>query len=154
MSVDAQYYIEHQLTQPLMRLFGPIMANAESELFSGAHMRKLSNPTPATGALSMFVKKSLRCLGCKALIKDGSLCKHCLEHKAAEVVMEKLTDLNQKQQEYNRLWTNCQRCQGSFTQPVICSNRDCDVFYRRAGVRKEVQSMEESMARLKIDLSW
>merc|ERR1712176_967635 len=70
LSIDAAYYIEHQLQQPLLRIFGPIMPNAESELFSGAHMRKLSNPTPSSGALSMFVKKSVRCLGCKAVIKE------------------------------------------------------------------------------------
>merc|ERR1712159_150059 len=52
LSIDAQYYIEHQLQQPLMRIFGPIMPNAESVLFSGAHTRKLSNPTPATVALA------------------------------------------------------------------------------------------------------
>merc|ERR1719378_1106882 len=85
LSIDAQHYIEHQLQQPLMRIFGPIMADAESKLFRGEHTRKLNNPTPASGALAKFVTKSLRCLGCKAVIKEGALCKHCIEHKAAQV---------------------------------------------------------------------
>merc|ERR1719221_548428 len=44
LTIDAQYYIEHQLTQPLLRIFGPIMgdeAKAQSQLFCGAHTRKL-----------------------------------------------------------------------------------------------------------------
>ncbi|CAE8624823.1 unnamed protein product, partial [Polarella glacialis] len=86
-SIDAQYYIEHQLQLPLLRIFGPIMGDdskANSLLFSGAHTRKLTTPTPQGNALSMFVVKSLRCMGCKAVIKAGSLCEHCQEEKAAE----------------------------------------------------------------------
>jgi DNA polymerase delta subunit 1 len=154
LSIDAQYYIEHQLQQPLMRIFGPIMPNAESVLFHGAHTLVKSNPTPATGALAKFVTKSLRCLGCKAVIKQGSLCSHCLEEKGAEVVLSRVHDLREKEAEYNRLWTQCQRCQGSLMQPVICSNRDCDIFYRRAKARRDVESIQESIKRLQIDVKW
>jgi DNA polymerase delta subunit 1 len=154
MSIDAQYYIDHQLHQPLIRIFGPIMKDAESILFHGSHTRKLSQPSPATGLMAKFVTKSLRCLGCKAVIKQGSLCTHCLEEKAPEVVMAKVHELREKEAEYNRLWTNCQRCQGSLIQPVICSNRDCDVFYRRAKARRDVESIQESMKRLSVDVKW
>lgn len=154
LSIDAQHYIDHQLHQPLIRIFGPIMSDAESVLFSGAHTRKLSSSAPATGALAKFVTKSLRCLGCKALIKQGSLCAHCLEDKAPQVVIERMHELREKECEYNRLWTQCQRCQGSLLQPVICSNRDCEIFYRRAKARKDVESVQESIKRLQLDVTW
>merc|ERR1719387_3346482 len=73
LSIDAQHYIDHQLHQPLIRLFGPILPNAESVLFSGAHTRKIHIPTSTSGALSKFVTKGARCLGCKAVVKSGSL---------------------------------------------------------------------------------
>jgi len=154
LSIDAQHYIEHQLSQPLIRIFGPMMPNAESILFRGDHTRKLSNPTVVMGAMAKFVTKSLRCLGCKSVIKSGSLCAHCLEEKAAEVVIGKMSECREKEAEYNRLWTNCQRCQGSLLQPVICSNRDCDVFYRRAKARRDVENIQESIKRLQIDVRW
>jgi DNA polymerase delta subunit 1 len=154
LSIDAQHYIDHQLQQPLMRIFGPIMPDAESVLFSGPHMRILSNPTPQTGALAKFVTKSLRCLGCKAVIKQGSLCVHCLEEKAAQVVITRTHELREKEAEFNRLWTECQRCQGSMLQPVICSNRDCEIFYRRAKAKSDVETVQESMKRLQLDVSW
>eukprot|EP00929_Paragymnodinium_shiwhaense_P105428 TRINITY_DN7044_c0_g1_i1.p1 TRINITY_DN7044_c0_g1~~TRINITY_DN7044_c0_g1_i1.p1 ORF type:complete len:1040 (-),score=307.96 TRINITY_DN7044_c0_g1_i1:396-3515(-) len=154
LSIDAQYYIEHQLQQPLMRIFGPILPNAESKLFSGEHTRKLVKAAPASGAMARFASKGLRCLGCKALIKSGAFCVHCKEEKAADVMLEKLAEQREKEQEYNRLWTQCQRCQGSFLQPVICSNRDCDIFYRRVGARREIQAIQESMARMQLDCSW
>jgi len=154
LSIDAQHYIDHQLHQPLIRIFGPIMKDAESVLFHGMHTRKLSNPVPSSGALAKFVTRSLRCLGCKALIKSGSLCSHCLEDKAPQVVVAKMHELREKEAEYNRLWTNCQRCQGSLLQPVICSNRDCEVFYRRAKAKRDVESIQESIKRLQIDVAW
>jgi len=154
MSVDAEHYIEHQLKQPLIRIFGPTMANAESKLFSGVHMRTVAKPVSTSGAMAKFVTKSARCLGCKALIKSGALCEHCKENNAARIILEKAAEQQAKEAEYNKLWTNCQRCQGSFLQPVICSNRDCDVFYRRVGVRREIENVQEAMTRLKLDLSW
>merc|ERR1712048_716553 len=154
LSVDAQHYIDHQLHQPLMRIFGPIMANAESTLFKGAHVRKLSNPTPQTGALAKFVTKIVRCMGCKAVIKNGSLCEHCQQERAAEVVLNKVHDLREKEAEYHRLWTQCQRCQGSLLQPVICSNRDCDIFYRRAKARQDVENLQQQFQKLQLDNAW
>lgn len=153
-SIDAQYYIEHQLTLPLLRIFGPIMGDekkAQSLLFSGQHTRKLHTPTPQGGALAKFVTKSLRCMGCKAIIKAGLLCEHCEKEKAADVVIEQMENFRQKEEEYSRLWTQCQRCQGSLLEPVICSNRDCEIFYRRAKARKDVQLAQEQLARLKLD---
>lgn len=154
MSIDAQHYIEHQLQQPLMRIFGPILPNAESVLFRGDHTRKLSNPTPATGPMAKFVTKSVRCMGCKAVIKFGSLCEHCQKENAAEVVLDKVQELREKEAEYNRLWTECQRCQGSLLQPVICSNRDCDIFYRRAKARRDVETVQEQFKKLQLDVAW
>merc|ERR1712176_1666346 len=155
LSIDAQHYIDHQLHQPLMRIFGPIMPDAESKLLRGEHTRTVNKPTSSTNALAKFVTKSLRCLGCKTVIKSGALCEHCKNSsKAAEVILETTSEMQEKEQEYNSLWTQCQRCQGSFTQPVICSNRDCDIFYRRVGVRREVHQIQEAMSRLKLDLSW
>merc|ERR1719197_2180821 len=61
LSIDAQHYIEHQLHQPLMRIFGPIMKDAESKLFAGAHTLTISKPTPTSGAMARFVTRSVRC---------------------------------------------------------------------------------------------
>lgn len=157
LSIDAQYYIDHQLLQPLLRIFGPIMGDedkAKSRLFCGEHTRKLHTPTVQGGALSKFVTKSLRCLGCKALIKEGALCQHCLQERAAEVVVDRMRDLRLKEEYYARLWTECQRCQGSMLDPVICSNRDCGIFYRRAKTRKDIQQEQADLSRLSQNLAW
>lgn len=154
LSIDAQWYIEHQLQQPLMRIFGPILPNAESELFRGDHTRKVNKPAVASGPMAKFVMKGARCLGCKAVIKSGSLCKHCQVEKGPQVVLDKIHEFREKEAEFNRLWTQCQRCQGSMLQPVICSNRDCDIFYRRAKARRDVETLQEQFKQLQVDIQW
>jgi DNA polymerase delta subunit 1 len=154
LSIDAQYSIEHQLHKPLMRIFGPIMPNAESELLRGEHTRKVNKPTVPSGAMAKFMTKSTRCMGCKAIIKSGSLCKHCQIEKGAQVVLDKVHEFREKEAEFNRLWTQCQRCQGSMLQPVICSNRDCDIFYRRAKARRDVETLQEQFEQLQLDIQW
>jgi len=124
---------------------------AESLLFSGDHTRTVKVTTQQGGALAKFVTKSLRCMGCKAVIKQGMLCEHCQKDKAAEVVITQMNEFREKEEEYNRLWTQCQRCQGSLMETVICSNRDCDIFYRRAKARKDVQLAQEQLSRLRLD---
>merc|ERR1719261_1077692 len=103
-----------------MRIFEPIMPDAESILFAGDHTRRVSNLSSGSSAMSKFIKKSVRCMGCKAVIKSGCLCKQC------------------------------QRCQGSLHQEVICSNRDCDIFYRRTKVRRDVDIALEALSKLQI----
>lgn len=137
-----------------MRIFGPIMPDAESVLFKGDHTRKLNAPVSSGNALMKFATKSLRCLGCKAVIKQGALCAHCKETKGALVVMDNMASMREKEAEYSALWTQCQRCQGSLLQPVICSNRDCEIFYRRAKARRDIDILEETMERLNLDVDW
>lgn len=50
------------------------------------------------------------------------------------------------------LWLR--RCQGSLLQDVICINRDCPIFYRRAKVKKEVGALQETLQRLHLTNDW
>jgi DNA polymerase delta subunit 1 len=155
LSIDGYHYIEHQLKQPLMRIFENILPNAESLLFAGDHTRKVSNLAPSTGGLAGFVTKSLKCLSCKVVIKLGALCDHCKKNgKEAAVVLEKVRELREHEIAFNRLWSQCQRCQGSLCQDVICTSRDCPIFYRRTKVRKDAALALENVKRLQEASDW
>ena len=56
--IDCQHYLDHYLAKPLMRLFEPILKNAERELLQGDHTRAISQPTPtaAGGGIMRFAK--------------------------------------------------------------------------------------------------
>ncbi|KAK8958305.1 DNA polymerase delta catalytic subunit [Platanthera guangdongensis] len=137
--IDSQYYLENQLQKPLLRIFEPILKNAHQELFKGRHTRNLKNSTPSNSGIMKFAKKQLTCLGCKALISatDRTLCSHC-KGREAELYCKTVANVAEMEVFFGRLWTQCQECQGSFHQDVLCTSRDCPIFYRRKKAQKDM----------------
>jgi DNA polymerase delta subunit 1 len=83
--IDTDYYLQNQLSNPLTRLFEPIIDNPET-LLTGDHTRTIAKPTPMGKGITMFAVKKLKCMGCKAPIagngSNGSLCAHCKPREA------------------------------------------------------------------------
>jgi DNA polymerase delta subunit 1 len=149
--IDTEYYLTNQLSNPLTRIFEPIIPNPGS-LLSGDHTRTVCKPTPTAkaGGIMMFAVKKDKCMGCKTLIADADkvggspLCVNC-HPREGEIYMSKLAEVNSHQTVFGQLWTECQRCQGSLHQDVICSNRDCPIFYKRKKVQLDLQSAQDSL---------
>ncbi|CAD7936261.1 unnamed protein product [Amoebophrya sp. A120] len=172
LAIDAHWYIDHQLANPLLRIFDPIMPNASQKLFTGDHTRKIVQSAVQNtnqfgfgdGAKVTIAKK---CLGCKTTLKpstvamvtqkegseqqDLALCKYCMKDKGPEIYFEKLTEVREKQIEFQRLWTECQRCQDSLHQEVICANSDCPIFYKRAKAKIDLQKVECQLKSLNLE---
>lgn len=55
---------------------------------------------------------------------------------------------------FSRLWTQCQRCQGSLHQDVLCSSKDCPIFYMRKKAGKEVGDAVGVMRRFEKEGEW
>lgn len=73
------------------------------------------------------------------------ICKNhwsCLKAAAfmqeAEIYQKTLLGVNELESSFSALWTQCQRCQGSLHQDVLCTSRDCPIFYRRKKVQKDL----------------
>ncbi len=49
-----------------------------------------------------------------------------------------LNTVNELETSFSKLWTECQRCQGSLHMDVLCTSRDCPIFYRRKKVQKDL----------------
>ncbi|EFC42814.1 predicted protein [Naegleria gruberi] len=148
--IDAQYYLEHQIKKPLEQIFQPIIDNTQS-LFSGDHTRQIAVPTPSKGGIMKFAQKQLRCLGCKVVLpKNGgtTICSDCSQKGVAPKIYESaINKRNHYEDIYSRVWTHCQRCQGSLHSDVLCTNRDCPVFYMRKKVQKELADNQEILNR-------
>ena len=41
--------------------------------------------------------------------------------------------MNDFEEKFSRLWTQCQRCQGSLHQDVLCTSRDCESVRGQGG---------------------
>lgn len=145
--IDVKYYLENQLTKPLLRIFDPILGEKRAkELLNGSHTRTVKMSAPKSGGLMRFAKKAELCKNCKSPLKPnnkGALCENCFD-KAPQLYGDALAQMNYLENKFSRLWTECQRCQGSLHQEVLCSNNDCPIFYMRKKAQKDVyQQMQE-----------
>ncbi|ESL09236.1 DNA polymerase delta catalytic subunit [Trypanosoma rangeli SC58] len=152
--IDTQYYLEHQLAPPLLRVFEGVLDDP-SVLIKGDHTRHVlvSAPSKNAGGLMKFIKIQLQCLSCRAVIKEGALCDDC-RHKEAEVYGKIVAKRNHYEAIYSQVWTQCQQCQGSLNQEVICTSRDCPVFYMRKKVQRDVKEQQTLLDRFGVVDDW
>ncbi|KAL5714576.1 DNA-directed DNA polymerase [Ranunculus cassubicifolius] len=146
--IDAQYYLENQMKKPLLRIFEPILKNASQELLHGSHTRSVYIPTPSNTGIMKFAKKQLTCLGCKAVISNSeqTLCVHC-KGREAELYCKSVASVADLEMLFGKLWTQCQECQGSLHQDVLCTSRDCPIFYRRKKAQKDMAEAKVQLNR-------
>lgn len=147
--IDKEYYIEQQLFKPVQRLFDPIMDNV-SALFQGEHTKVISRGVSMQGPMNAFVTAKDECIGCK---KPGAiLCAGCLPH-FGKYFPEAQKRFDEKAEKFSACWTECQRCQGSVINEVLCVNRVCPIFYMRIKVRSEITPLMDKLEKLR-KLSW
>ncbi|KIK61596.1 hypothetical protein GYMLUDRAFT_42607 [Collybiopsis luxurians FD-317 M1] len=157
--IDTRYYLDNQLSKPLMRIFEPILGEKANSLLTGEHTRTIQIATPTVGGLMKFAVKTVTCLGCKtalrannSLNKNGAVCKNC-RPRMGELYQKQVASASELQIRFSRLWTQCQRCQGSLHQDVLCTSKDCPIFYMRKKSQKDVEDANAVLERFSGD-SW
>jgi DNA polymerase delta subunit 1 len=154
--IDTKYYLDNQLAKPLGRIFEPILGERKAaQLLTGDHTRTINIAAPTAGGLMKFTKKTATCLGCKKPLvsaeeKDGAVCFNC-RPRFTELYSKSLSKVSELEVKFARLWTQCQRCQGSVHNEVICSSRDCPIFYMRVKVVKDVEDAGKELERFDRD---
>ncbi|KIJ20820.1 hypothetical protein PAXINDRAFT_174244 [Paxillus involutus ATCC 200175] len=155
--IDTKYYLENQLSKPLMRIFEPILGDKANSLLSGSHTRTIAIATPTVGGLMKFAVKTVTCLGCKTPLRPnnsiptGAVCNNC-RPRIGELYQKQMKTASDMQVRFSRLWTQCQRCQGSLHQDVLCSSKDCPIFYMRKKAQKDVEDANAVVERFDGDL--
>lgn len=150
--IDTKYYLDNQLSKPLMRIFEPVLGEKAQSLLTGDHTRVISVSAPTIGGLMKFAVKSETCLGCKTVLKktEHAVCQHC-QPKLPEIYQKQITQFNETERKYARLWTQCQRCQGSLHQDIICTSKDCPIFYMRKKIQKDMMDNTKLLERLQYE---
>lgn len=123
--IDTKYYLDNQIAKPLLRIFEPVLhERAENILLKGDHTLTKSVTISKVGGLAMFTKKRETCLGCKSILpddkQDRAVCDHC-KSKESELYQKEICGVSALESKFSRLWTQCQRCQGSLHEDVICT---------------------------------
>ncbi|KAK0527699.1 DNA-directed DNA polymerase delta [Tilletia horrida] len=153
--IDTKYYLEQQLSKPLMRIFEPILGSKANSILAGDHTRTVQVVTSTAGALFKFTVKSVLCLGCRTPLKGedakSPVCRNC-RHLVTDIYYDKLARASTLEVEFARLWTCCQRCQGSLAQDVLCTNKDCPIFFKRKRAQKDAEEAAGVLERF--NTSW
>ncbi|KAF7551548.1 hypothetical protein G7046_g7693 [Stylonectria norvegica] len=154
--IDTRYYLDNQLAKPLSRIFVPIFGEPRTQsLLNGDHTRTISIAAPSVGGLMKFAKKTQTCMGCKKPLtgkeeKEGAVCSNCAP-RFGELYKKTLDRVSDLEVRFGRLWTQCQRCQGSIHCEVICSSKDCPIFYMRMKAKKDLEDAGKELTRFDAD---
>ena len=102
----------------------------------------------------MFAKRSETCIGCKSVLKGSeAVCPHCVE-RISELYQREVEQLRYFEMRFSRLWTQCQTCQESLHEEIICTNRDCTIFYMRTKVIKDLEEKSRVIGRFEQQVDW
>ncbi|SSD60792.1 probable DNA polymerase delta catalytic subunit [Saccharomycodes ludwigii] len=137
--IDSKYYLNNQLQNPIISIIAPIIGEKQATSMFVVKSIKISTPK-STGGLMGFMRKVETCKNCKKPLEkgEGPLCKGC-QNQTTEYYAKALYKVRSLEEKFSRLWTQCQRCSGSLHNEVLCSNKNCDIFYMRVKTRKELQ---------------
>ena len=151
--IDNSYYLENQLKNPVTRLLEPVIGEkGVSDVFHGAHTRRVAQKAPKTGGLMAFAVKSYTCLGpgCRVPIpkKDEAtsraFCRRCLADPR-QVTLGYLACLGAANE------AECRRCKLTVEHARehdlspfadnLCASRDCPLYF--ACKKADVDSKEK-----------
>ncbi|EGC38691.1 DNA polymerase delta catalytic subunit [Dictyostelium purpureum] len=151
--LDTQYYLDKQLKAPLLRIFKPLLPNPE-QIFAGEHTRTIAQSTLSSTNNPFFgtLEKKKVCMSCpnELTSEESTVCKNC-KHKEGDLYQTSLNNVTKLENKFAESWTQCQRCSGSLHQPVLCSNRDCPIFYMRTKVQIDLIEAKKTLNRFNVE---
>ena len=154
--IDTSYYIDSQLRKPLERILEPVLGEARTrELFIGEHTRRkvkrigVVGKASKVGGILRFARIQAKCVACNTPLQEEGkgVCFKC-EDKRPELLLEALDAKRTAEHEFGSTWSECQRCQGSVLEPVLCRSTECPIFFRRVKARMELERAEKQLASL------
>jgi len=144
--IDYNYYIENQLKKPVIGIFEHIIGASNAlKLFKGEHTRTVIQAKSTVGIMKFTVKQTT-CIGCKT-VSPTPICDYC-KPREAELYIAEVQKLNILGQEGGRMDSQCRSCQKSLFDEIICSNRDCSIFYRKFKNKLEFKQQDDKIKTL------
>lgn len=131
--IDYEWYIKNQLEKPITRILEYIK---EKKVIDGIFkfQSKKSEKLAKTSILFNYVKKKYNCYLCKkSTNKSKILCDYCiLNYDNIILTSLKMTkEISDYDKMISRCWVECQRCQNTLLNEIVCSNGDCPIFFKR-----------------------
>lgn len=142
---DAEYYIDNLLKKAMMPILSVLLGSEKVARLIFTDQRNKRITIDASKGIARFVTISKRCINCKVPMSgDGILCEEC-ESERARILIQSISKLRIHERKFSACWTECQRCQGSLHQPVLCQNTDCAVFFARSQAQCDTQRAQRTV---------
>ncbi|KAI5184139.1 DNA polymerase delta subunit 1 [Nematocida sp. AWRm78] len=141
--IDTLYYLKNQLTKPLERLLSYVIKdildilNPPANYIMGVGANNKVREMPK--GIAAFFKKKKTCVICRSGVYP--VCKVCDKSYPA-VIRQTYEVLCGLQCAYHLIMRECQDMQDSRHTPIVCSNRDCPVYYIRIEMLKEIEEVQ------------
>lgn len=78
--------------------------------------------------------------------ENDALCDHC-RPKEGILYLQEINHHRHLENRFSELFTECQRCMGSLHEEILCTSRDCPIFYIRKKVQMELDSSSKRIVR-------
>lgn len=78
--------------------------------------------------------------------ETASLCAYC-KPKEPALYQQELKHHGLLEDRFAELFTECQRCMGSLHEEILCTSRDCPIFYIRKKVQMELENSKKRIDR-------
>ena len=141
--ISIDYYLEKKLKPVIKRLFGMVFTDKQmSYIFSPPNKIKKKSITKKKGTIGFFFGLKKKCISCNRGIKEGNICNKCKSKKKSiydkiigekEILQEKVEKARQK----------CKDCQGEGFIKLVCTNDDCEWFYKGIQYERELKKKED-----------
>lgn len=160
--LDYQYYVDHTVHNPLQRILELFMPPKEVDAIFRSTAKTKVAIKPTAGIMGAFVmagKKTLaKCAVCGETSPAGK--KLCTKHaeRGQEMAEAKLAKLQTAQGALAEATETCHGCMRRADRPILCTNMDCAVYFRRKRADEDKAAAQEDLATFTkaegIDLSW
>mmetsp|Transcript_121587 Transcript_121587/g.189883 ORF Transcript_121587/g.189883 Transcript_121587/m.189883 type:complete len:1100 (-) Transcript_121587:165-3464(-) len=177
MPIDAEYYLENQLKQPLIRVFEHVCGSvekAEQALFTTEAGQKIVGVVATMGGMGKFFKAKPKCVACNKVSAKSESAPFCADceakgpshaEEAKRICISKATSLRS---ELAGLRSHCDKwCEmvpGNFPDLPIdstgisgtadsresCPNVNCQVIFKRVRTAKALKTASNALERLKV----
>lgn len=164
LAIDYQWYLEHQLKEPLGRIWVAVIAErGVVDLLHGDHTRGIHIAAPING-MGAFVTRVPGCVSCKVPLPPErhsmALCEACDgdPDRRRSAYMTTLSAHVRNERSWHAHWVNCTRCVAQpptsipASRDILCTNNECPYYYSRMRAQKDLAKTSAQMARFNGDI--
>ncbi len=161
-AADVDWYVKHQLKGPLIKLFEPLLPNADSALFPDSlfsNRARQPRPPTRTGALYAYLRVEKKCIGCGGIALKKGLCGSC-DADRDDCFLLQVGMIQESQTELRKCWESCTQCSNGIVCQALphltrqedvhvqCRNFECSNYHSKIKAQRDLTLRQADYAEM------